>query len=91
MLNPGTLIGELLEPGSMALAIEQAMVDQGLLVLDEETAEAAELRRKTFIAISTGVIEHLTAQLEIVVADDKFALNIPAVQVLLQGAAGEVR
>lgn len=91
MLNPGTLIGELLAPGSMALAIEQAMVDQGLLVLDEETAEAAELRRKTFIAISTGVIVHLTAQLEIVVADDKFALNIPAVQVLLQGSAGEVR
>jgi hypothetical protein len=91
MLKPGILIGELLEPGSMAQAIEQAMIDQGLLVLDEESPDAAELRRKTFIAIATGVIGHLTAQLEIVVASDKFAPNVPAVQTLLQGAAGELR
>lgn len=90
MLKPGTLVGDALEAGSMALAIEQAMVAQGLLDLDEEQPEAAELRRKTFIAISTGVIEHLKARLEIVVATNKFGSGTPSAETRLQGSAGEV-
>ena len=91
MLKPGTLVGDALEAGSMALAIEQAMVAQGVLDLDEEQPEAAENRRKTFIAISTGVINHLKAQLEIVVAQNKFAASIPPAETKLLGSAGEVR
>lgn len=91
MLKPGTLVGDSLEAASMALAIEQAMVAQGLLDLDEEQAEAAENRRKALIAISTGVIEHLKAHLEIVVAVNKFSAGVPVAETTLLGSAGEVR
>jgi hypothetical protein len=91
MLKPGTLVGDALEAGSMALAIELAMVAQGLLDLDEEQPEAAENRRKTFIAISTGVINHLKASIEIVVAVDKFNPGTPNTETKLLGSAGEVR
>ena len=91
MLKPGQLIGTLLEPGSMAAAIEQAMVAQDLLDLDEETEEAAEQRRKAFIAISTGVINHIKGHIEIVVAANKFDGTTPSSQTLLLGSAGEVK
>jgi hypothetical protein len=90
MLRPGTLVGDALEAGSMAQAIELAMVAQGMLDLDEEAPEAAENRRKTFIAIATGVINHLKANVEIVVAVNKLASGMPAAQVKLLGASGEV-
>lgn len=90
MLKPGSLVGEALEANSMALAIELAMVAQGLLDLEEEQPEAAENRRKALIAISTGVVNHLKAQLEIVVATNKFAAGIPNAEVRLRGASGEV-
>ena len=91
MLKPGTLVGETLEANSMALAIELAMVAQGMLDLDEEQPEAAENRRKTFIAIATGVINHLKANIEIVVAIDKFNPGIPTAETKLLGSAGEVK
>jgi hypothetical protein len=90
MLKPGTLVGDALEAGSMALAIEQALVAQGILDLDEEQPEAAESRRKSFIAISTGIIEHLLANIEIVVAASKFNAGLPAAETKLLGSAGEV-
>lgn len=90
MLKPGSLVGDALEANSMALAIEQAMVAQGLLDLDEEQPEAAENRRKALIAIATGVVSHLKAQLEIVVATHKFAAGVPTAEVRLKGASGEV-
>jgi len=89
MLKPGSLSGDSLEPGSMAAAIEAAMVQQGIINLDEETAEAAENRRKAFIAIATGVIEHLKANLQIVVAANKFGA-VPTAPTELTGAAGEI-
>jgi hypothetical protein len=91
MLKPGTLVGDALEANSMALAIEQAMVAQGMLVLDEEQPEAAENRRKTFIAIATGVINHLKANIEIVVAVNKFSASVPNAETKLLGSANEVR
>jgi hypothetical protein len=90
MLKAGTLIGEQLEAGSMALAIEQAMVQQGVLDLDDETPDAAANRRKTFIAIATGVITHLKAQIEITVKTNKLGAGLPAANVVLKGADGEV-
>lgn len=91
MLKPGTIVGDSLEAGSMARAIEDAMVAAELIDLDDETPEAAEKRRKTFIAIATGVITHLKANLEVRVAASKFAANIPNGEVLLTGANQDIR
>jgi hypothetical protein len=91
MLKPGLLLGEQLESGSMALAIEQALQQQGVLNLDDETPDAAEMRRKTFIAIATGVINHIKAQLEITISANKLGNNVPVASVVLRGADGEVQ
>ena len=90
MLKPGTLIGDSLQSDSMAEAIELAMVAQGVLDLSEETPEAAENRRKAFIAIATGVINHLSTHLEIRVAANKLAAGMPPAEVKLLGAGGDV-
>lgn len=90
MLKPGTLAGETLEANSMALAIEVAMIDQGILVIDDETPEAAENRRKSFIAIATGVITHLKANLEIMIAANKISASLPPAAVKILGSAGEI-
>lgn len=90
MLKPGTLVGDALDVGSMAHAIELAMIAQGLLDLDEETPDAAENRRKTFIAISTGIVNHLKASLDIRIAQNKLGNSIPAAAVTLSGANGDI-
>lgn len=91
MLKPGSLAGDALEAGSMARAIEDAMVAQGVLDLSEEQPDAAEQRRKTFVAIATGIVTHLTANIEVVVAAGKFQASIPAAETKLLGSAGEVK
>jgi len=93
MLKPGSLQGDSLEAGSMARAIEDAMVAQGVLKLDDETADAAELRRKTFVAIATGVINHLKSNAEIHNVEIHFAIDalgpgIPTAAKTLQGSNG---
>jgi hypothetical protein len=88
MLKPGSLQGDSLEAGSMARAIEDAMVAQGVLKLDDETADAAELRRKTFVAIATGVINHLKSNVEIHFAIDALGPGIPTAAKTLQGSNG---
>lgn len=91
MLKPGALNGETLEAGSMARAIEDAMVALEVIKLDDETPDAAETRRKAFVAIATGVINHLKANLEVVVTADKFGGGVPAAQTKLLGSAGEIK
>lgn len=90
MLKAGTFSGGTLEAGSMALAIEDAMVSFGVLKLEDETPEAAESRRKAFAAIATGVVVHLLANIEIVVSINKFGTQ-PTVVTKLLGSAGEVK
>jgi len=90
MLKPGTLVTTGLEAGSMARAIEDALVAQGVLDLGEESEDAAETRRKTFIAISTGVINHLKAALDVKLAASKVANNLPVADVLLRGQEGAI-
>ncbi len=90
MLKPGTLNGDALEAGSMAQAIELAMIAQGLIDLDEETPDAAENRRKTFIAIATGVINHLKTNLDVRVTQGKFGNSVPNVVVTLSGSNGDI-
>lgn len=86
MLKPGTLQGDALEAGSMARAIEDAMVAQGILKLEDETADAAESRRKAFIAIATGVITHLKANVELNFAVAAFGASVPVTAVTLTGS-----
>jgi len=89
MLKAGTLVGDTLEAGSMAQAIEDAMVAFGVVKLEDETPEAAESRRKAFAAIATGVVNHLLANIEIVIAVNKLG-TVPLVTTKLLGSAGEV-
>lgn len=91
MLKPGILQGDALEAGSMARAIEDAMIALGVLKLDDETEDAAEMRRKAFIAIATGVISHLKANLEIKVTASRFAVGSPPSDTVLRGQDGVVR
>lgn len=90
MLKPGSLLGASLETGSMARAIEDAMVSLGVLKLEDETEDAAEMRRKAFIAIATGVITHLKANLEIKVTANRFQAGSPPAETLLRGQDGVV-
>ena len=90
MLKAGSLVGSALEAGSMARAIEDAMVAQGVLTLEDETPDAAENRRKAFVAIATGVVTHVIANLEIVIAINKLG-TVPAAQIKLLGSAGEIK
>jgi len=91
MLKAGSLVGSALEAGSMARAIEDAMVAEGVLNLEEETEDAAEMRRKTFIAIATGVVNHLKGNLEITIVAGKFATNNPPAAALLRGQDGVIK
>ena len=43
-------------------APSNAMVAQGVLTLEDETPDAAD-RRKAFVAIATGVVTHVVANL----------------------------
>lgn len=83
MLKPGILLGDALEAGSMARAIEDAMVVQGVLQLEDETPDAAEMRRKAFIAIATGVINHLKSNVVVTIPVNKLAADVPATTVTL--------
>jgi hypothetical protein len=66
----GTLTGggDWGESASMARAIEEALVSAGVIDLKSDTADAAMQRRKSFIALSTGIITHLTAKLTLTFA-----------------------
>ena len=90
MLNAGSIVGDALEAGSMAKAIEDAMISLGVVKPDDETPDAAESRRKAFLAIATGVVTHLVANLEIDVSINKFG-TVPLVATTLLGSAGEVK
>jgi hypothetical protein len=60
--------GEWLDLHSLAQSLEAAMVDAGLLDLSDETADAALQRRKTFVAMSTAIVDYLTAHMDVAVA-----------------------
>ncbi len=91
MLKAGLLVGTALEAGSMARAIEDAMVLYGVIDIAEETPEAAENRRKALSAIATGVVNHLLANIEIVINVNKLGGSVPAATTTLRGSAGEVK
>lgn len=90
MLKAGSLVGGALEAGSLARAIEDEMVHQGVLDLDSETEDAAEMRRKTFIAIATGVVNHLKGNLDVKIVAGKFVAGNPPADALLRGQDGVI-
>ena len=90
MLKAGQLVGSALEAGSMAQAIEDAMVDFGVLKLEDDTPDAAENRRKALAAIANGVVNHMLANIEVVIAVNKLG-TLPTAQTKLLGSAGEVQ
>ncbi len=71
MMIPGSLDGngEWVEANSLARSIEEEMLGDELIDLEEETEEATETRRRTFIALSRAVINHLKGNLEITVSE----------------------
>ena len=79
MMIAGSIAGNSLTPNSMARAIEDEMVNQGLIDLDDESEDEATQRRKTLVAIATGVINHIVARMEINVPANTFETGIPAV------------
>jgi len=62
----------------MARALEEEMVTAGIIVLDDETPDATEQRRKTFIAMAKAIIRHLKDNHELAfAAGDLGALGNP--------------
>ena len=69
MLIPGSLdsSGEWGEAASLARSIEAAMIADDLLDLAEEDEAATKQRRRTFIAMAMGIVNHLRAHLDITI------------------------
>lgn len=70
MMKSGSLDsgGDWVETTSLARLIEEEMITAELIDLDEEDEEATLNRRKTFVAIATAIVKHLTASLEITIS-----------------------
>lgn len=92
MLVPGTLSGEEWgEAASLARAIEDAMIAGDVINLDDETPDAATQRRKTFIAIATGIVTHFKSNADLVVAAGALGTvgnvgqSLPSADVTLSG------
>jgi hypothetical protein len=90
-MAPGSLTGagEWVEAHSMARAIEQSMVTDGILSLDDETEDAMKQRRKAMIALARGIITHLTAQTAVAVTVPIAAIN-PGVPTAVRTLSGTV-
>lgn len=67
MMKPGTLDGDgdWVESQSMARSIENEMISDSLIDLNSETHDATQQRRKTIIAMSRGIINHIKTNLDI--------------------------
>ena len=83
-LNSG---GEWVEAQSMARAIEESMVADGILSLDDETEDAMKQRRKSMIALARGIITHVTAQAAVSVSVPVDSMNpgVPSAARTLSG------
>lgn len=98
MMVPGSVDadGEWVEAASLAREIEQQMIAQELLDPDDETEETTTSRRKTFVAISTAAVNHLTSDLEISLnagdlrAAGETSAQLPRVQKTFEVVAGQV-
>ena len=64
---PGSTDGKnnWVESSSLARSIEEAMVSAGILSLSKESHAVAKDRRKSFVAIATGLINYVQQNIEI--------------------------
>lgn len=75
----------------MARAIEDAMVSSGVIKPEDDTPDAAEIRRRALVAIATGVVTHLKGNIEIIVRVNKLSSTVPSSETTLFGSSGDVR
>ncbi|HEX2330557.1 MAG TPA: hypothetical protein VHN74_17675 [Candidatus Angelobacter sp.] len=92
MMSPGSIDGNnnWVESTSLARAIEDAMVRAGVIKLDKESKSTTHDRRNSFVAIATGLINYLQANLEIHIGAGTLGAatgnNVPAAAVTLTQA-----
>jgi len=70
MMTPGSIDGgnNWVEGSSLARSIEDAMVAAKVINLDKEAKNTTKDRRTSFVAIATGLITYLKANMEIDIA-----------------------
>jgi hypothetical protein len=83
MMVPGSIDGSnaWVEGTSLARSIEDAMVSAKVINLDKEATSTTKDRRTSFVAIATGLITYMKANMEIDIAAGVFgpgANNVPA-------------
>ena len=76
---------------TLGYAIEQAMIEHQVFDPADDTDEIAQQRRRAVAAIAQGVVEHLSAALELTIAQNRIATGLPATAVQLRGQDGAVR
>jgi hypothetical protein len=85
MMTPGSIDGSnnWVEQSSLARSIEDAMVSAKVIHLDKEDKNTTKDRRTSFVAIATGLIDYMKANMEIGIAAGALgaaagAANLPA-------------
>jgi hypothetical protein len=89
-MAPGSIDGsnQWVEASSLARAIEDAMVAAKVINLDKEASATTKDRRNSFVAIATGLIDYLKANMELDLAANALGPgggNVPAVAKTLTG------
>jgi hypothetical protein len=94
MLQPGTITGsgDWVEAESLARAIENEMVAEGLVDTGEDTVDIATQRRKALIAMARGIINYSKLRMDLVfaigdlkAAADPAGVLVPSVAKTLSG------
>jgi hypothetical protein len=98
MLIPGSVNadGEWGEAASLARAIETEMLADKLIELADEDEETTRQRRRTFVAMAKGIINHLKSHMDITVdpgalrATGEMAARLPAADTSFSVLAGQI-
>ena len=81
-----------MEASSLARAIEEAMVNAGVLNLSKESKATTKDRRKSFVAIATGLVQYLQKSMDIQIAQGQLhnatdtSLQVPTAAMTLNQA-----
>jgi len=69
MMFPGSIdkSSNWVEASSLARAVEDAMVSAGVLNLSKEAKATTKDRRKSFVAIATGLVNYLQQNMDILI------------------------
>jgi len=94
MMVPGSIDGKnnWVEASSLARAIEEAMVNAGVLHLSKESKATTKDRRNSFAAIATGLVQYLQHNMDIQIGQGLLhnttdtSLQVPTATVTLNQA-----